>query len=220
MLRFQPYSASQPQVMDPEPRRLPLSVSKSTAHGPALLLRNPFRQGGLTAPTPGAAARTQNRLLCFPPEYSWGMPPSWGSPHPGTNWRVSAKVPEVRATLRNISAARLQRVGRGCHWDGFTAQLTQSSTLPPSFFLTNSLYTHLCHGACLLGKPQQPLPLTCNARGSSPQGRRGGTPHGHSCYGLGSKTDLLEGPSLKPAQLQSFQEPPLEARLLQKARPL
>lgn len=121
---------------------------------------------------------------------------------------MSAKVPEVRATLRNISAARLQRVGRGCHWDGFTAQLTQSSTLPPSFFLTNSLYTHLCHGACLLGKPQQPLPLTCNARGSSPQGRRGGTPHGHSCYGLGSKTDLLEGPSLKPAQLQSFHRAP------------
>ena len=98
----------------------------------------------------------------------------------------------------HFSCTSLQRVRRGCHWDGFTAQLKQSSTLLPSFFLTNSLYTNLCHGACLLGKPQKPLPLTCNARGSSPQGRRGGTPHRHSCYGLGSKTGLLEGPSLKP----------------------
>lgn len=184
--------------MDPEPWRLLLSVNMSIAHGPALLLRAPFRKGGLTAPTPGGTAWTQNRLLCFPPEYSWGMPPSWGSPHPGTNWQVAQRPLSQGNSEEHFSCTSLQRVRRGCHWDGFTAQLKQSSTLLPSFFLTNSFYTNLCHGACLPGKPQQPLPLMCNARGSSPQGRRGRTPHCHSCYGLGSKIDLLEGPSLKP----------------------
>ena len=73
-------SASLPQARDPVPWRQLLSVNTSIAHGPAQLLSAPFRKGGLTAPAPGAAAPPQNRLLCFPPEYSSGQAPSLGQP--------------------------------------------------------------------------------------------------------------------------------------------
>ena len=139
-------SASLPQARDPVPWRQLLSVNTSIAHGPALLLSAPFRKGGLTAP--GAAAPPQNRLLCFPPEYSWDQAPSLGQPTSRDKVTGEQKGLWVRASLKNISAARVSRVSDEAV-TGMASQPNLSSTRLPSFFLTNSLYTNLCHRACL-----------------------------------------------------------------------
>ena len=141
-------SASLPQARDPVPWRQLLSVNMSIAHGPALLLSAPFRKGGLTAPAQGAAAPPQNRLLCFPPEYSGGQAPSLRQPASRDKLTGEQKGLWVRATLKNISAAQVSRVSDEAV-TGMASQPNLSSTLLHSFFLTNSLYTNLCHRACL-----------------------------------------------------------------------